>query len=46
MSMLAVAVLALGWVEDVAARRRARLSPFPARRPVPVEVAIPEPVPA
>jgi peptidoglycan/LPS O-acetylase OafA/YrhL len=46
MSMLAVAVLALGWVEDVAARRRARISPFPARRPVPVDAAIPEPVAA
>jgi hypothetical protein len=32
LSLLAVAVLALGWVEDVAARRRPRLSPF-ARRP-------------
>jgi peptidoglycan/LPS O-acetylase OafA/YrhL len=34
MAMLAVAVLALGWVEDVAARRKARLSPWPAK-PVP-----------
>ena len=32
MAMLAVVVLALGWVEDVAARRGARISPFPARR--------------
>jgi peptidoglycan/LPS O-acetylase OafA/YrhL len=28
MAMLAVAVLAAGWVEDLAARRRPRLSPF------------------
>jgi peptidoglycan/LPS O-acetylase OafA/YrhL len=28
LAMLAVAVLALGWVEDLAARRRPRLSPF------------------
>jgi peptidoglycan/LPS O-acetylase OafA/YrhL len=37
MAMLAVAVLAAGWVEDLAARRRPRLSPFvrstPAARP-------------
>jgi peptidoglycan/LPS O-acetylase OafA/YrhL len=46
MSMLAVVVLALGWVEDVAARRRARISPFPARRPDPADAAIPEPVAA
>ena len=35
LSMLAAVVLALGWVEDVAARRRPRISPFP-RRPGPV----------
>jgi peptidoglycan/LPS O-acetylase OafA/YrhL len=40
LAMLAVAVLALGWVEDVAARRPARISPFPRRR----RVAAPEPV--
>jgi peptidoglycan/LPS O-acetylase OafA/YrhL len=40
-ALLAVAVLALGWVEDVAARRRARISPFPARRPAPAEVRVP-----
>jgi len=28
MGLLAIAVLALGWVEDLAARRRPRLSPF------------------
>jgi peptidoglycan/LPS O-acetylase OafA/YrhL len=33
MLLLAVAVLALGWIEDVAARRRPRVSPF-ARRPL------------
>jgi hypothetical protein len=37
MVLLAVAVLALGWVEDVAARRRPRLSPFVKRRAAPVE---------
>jgi hypothetical protein len=31
MVMVLVAVLALGWAEDVAARRRARLSPVPAK---------------
>jgi peptidoglycan/LPS O-acetylase OafA/YrhL len=31
--MLAVAVLAVGWVEDLAARRRPRLSPFVASAP-------------
>ena len=33
LAMLAVAVLALGWVEDLAARRRPRLSPFVRSRP-------------
>ncbi|SDT21139.1 acyltransferase family protein [Actinoplanes derwentensis] len=33
MLLLAVAVLSLGWVEDVAARRRPRLSPFVKRVP-------------
>jgi peptidoglycan/LPS O-acetylase OafA/YrhL len=46
-AFLAVAVLALGWVEDVAAKRPARISPLPARRAVPVVPApAPEPVPA
>jgi peptidoglycan/LPS O-acetylase OafA/YrhL len=31
MTLLLVVVFALGWVEDVAAKRKARLSPFPAR---------------
>jgi hypothetical protein len=35
MSLLAVAVLALGWVEDLAARRRPRLSPFVKRPALP-----------
>jgi peptidoglycan/LPS O-acetylase OafA/YrhL len=34
LTMLLVAVLALGWVEDVAARRRPRVSPF-VKRPKP-----------
>jgi len=41
LAMLAVVVLALGWVEDLAARRRPRFSPLPARRPAPP----PEPSP-
>lgn len=32
LALLAVAVLALGWVEDLAARRRPRISPFVKRR--------------
>jgi peptidoglycan/LPS O-acetylase OafA/YrhL len=46
MTMLAVAVLALGWVEDVAARRRGRISPFPARRPVAADAGVPVPAAA
>jgi hypothetical protein len=49
LAALAVAVLALGWVEDVAARRSPRVSPFvrrpelqrspdPAHAPAPVSV--------
>lgn len=34
LTLLAVAVLLLGWVEDVAARRPPRLSPFVQRRPL------------
>jgi peptidoglycan/LPS O-acetylase OafA/YrhL len=30
--LIVVAVLGLGWVEDLAARRRPRISPFPKRR--------------
>jgi hypothetical protein len=38
--LLLAVVLALGWVEDVAARRRARLSPWPAPPvPRPVEAS-------
>jgi peptidoglycan/LPS O-acetylase OafA/YrhL len=47
-AMLAVVVLALGWVEDVAARRRARISPM-VRKHVPRHVGVakvPEPVAA
>ncbi|MEV6849482.1 acyltransferase [Actinoplanes sp. NPDC051411] len=33
LAMLAVAVLALGWVEDLAARRRPRVSPFAGSPP-------------
>jgi peptidoglycan/LPS O-acetylase OafA/YrhL len=47
-ALLAVAVLALGWVEDVAARRPARISPL-AKKHVPRHVGVakvPEPVAA
>jgi peptidoglycan/LPS O-acetylase OafA/YrhL len=47
LAMLAVVVLALGWVEDVAARRRARISPLPkkhAPRHVVGVAKVPEPV--
>jgi peptidoglycan/LPS O-acetylase OafA/YrhL len=47
LALLAIAVLALGWVEDLAARRAPRLSPLPAKPParaqVPVVVAPAEP---
>jgi peptidoglycan/LPS O-acetylase OafA/YrhL len=46
LAMLTVAVLALGWVEDVAARRRARISPFPARRPAETPKPVRTPVAA
>ncbi|GIE04405.1 integral membrane transferase [Paractinoplanes durhamensis] len=42
-ALLGVAVLAFGWVEDLAARRRPRLSPFVSRRP-PAVVPAPSPV--
>ncbi|GID94201.1 acyltransferase [Amorphoplanes digitatis] len=46
-ALIGVAVLVLGWVEDLAARRRPRLSPFVRRRePARPAVAAPEPVPA
>jgi hypothetical protein len=43
LAFLAVAVLGFGWVEDIAARRKPRMSPFPRKkrqRPEPV-VAVP-----
>jgi hypothetical protein len=46
--MLIVVVLALGWAEDVVARRRARLSPWPAEPIAPPFVAStesPDPTP-
>jgi peptidoglycan/LPS O-acetylase OafA/YrhL len=46
MAMLLVVVLALGWVEDVAARRRPRIWPLPARRPAVPAEPVWEPVPA
>ncbi|GAB1642060.1 acyltransferase family protein [Krasilnikovia sp. MM14-A1259] len=47
--LLAVAVLSLGWVEDLAARRRPRITPFVKRkrRPQPeTPAAAPEPIAA
>ena len=48
---LAAAVLGLGWVEDIAARRKPRLSPFPRKKkiirvvaPAPARRPAPEPV--
>jgi len=43
--LILVAVLALGWVEDLAARRRPRISPFVKRRR-PQRPAAPVPAPA
>jgi peptidoglycan/LPS O-acetylase OafA/YrhL len=44
LALLAVAVLSLGWVEDIAARRRPRMSPFPRRKKVRPAAAVPVPV--
>jgi peptidoglycan/LPS O-acetylase OafA/YrhL len=50
LALLAVAVVSLGWVEDIAARRKPRMSPFPRQKRVaPPAVALPitpEPVAA
>jgi peptidoglycan/LPS O-acetylase OafA/YrhL len=44
--LILVAVLALGWVEDLAARRRPRISPFVRRRkPQSAPAGMPPPVP-
>jgi peptidoglycan/LPS O-acetylase OafA/YrhL len=46
LALIAVAVLALGWVEDLAARRRPRMSPFvKRRRPQHSMAAVPAPAP-
>ena len=45
-AMLAAVVLALGWVEDVAARRPTRISPFPRRARVAASTSVAEPVAA
>lgn len=48
LGLIVVAVLALGWVEDLAARRRPRISPFVKRRPpqpAPAATSQPAPVP-
>jgi peptidoglycan/LPS O-acetylase OafA/YrhL len=34
LTVLAVAVLSLGWVEDIAARRKPRMSPFPRKKKI------------
>ena len=41
---LAAAVLALGWVEDIAARRKPRMSPFPRKKKI-IRVVGPAPAP-
>jgi hypothetical protein len=46
LAMLTFVVLALGWVEDVAARRSARISPFPRRVRAAAPAPVGEPVPA
>ena len=43
-SLVIVVVLALGWVEDLAARRRPQLLPVPKRAPVPRLDEQPQPV--
>jgi peptidoglycan/LPS O-acetylase OafA/YrhL len=43
MSLLVVAVLSLGWVEDIAARRKPRMSPFPCPKRTAPAVAAPQP---
>ncbi|PRY32406.1 acyltransferase family protein [Pseudosporangium ferrugineum] len=43
LSMLAVAVFALGWVEDLAARRPPRLRPWPVRTPKHAAPRLPAP---
>ena len=44
-ALIAAAVLSFGWVEDIAARRKPRLSPFPRKKKVRVQAPAPEPVP-
>ncbi|MEV6492048.1 acyltransferase [Actinoplanes sp. NPDC051633] len=43
MSLLVVAVLSLGWVEDIAARRKPRMSPFPRPRRTAPAAVVPQP---
>ncbi|MEU7869754.1 acyltransferase [Dactylosporangium sp. NPDC049140] len=45
-ALVAVLVLALGWVEDLAAKRRPQLVPMPKRASVPRAVEQAQPVPA
>jgi peptidoglycan/LPS O-acetylase OafA/YrhL len=42
LTVLAVAVLSLGWVEDIAARRKPRMSPFPRKKKI-IRVVAPRP---
>ncbi|WP_433079166.1 acyltransferase family protein [Dactylosporangium sp. CA-052675] len=44
--LTAAIVLSLGWVEDLAAKRRPQLWPLPKRSPAPRAVEQPQPVPA
>ncbi|MGI5237124.1 acyltransferase family protein [Dactylosporangium sp. CA-139066] len=45
-ALVALLVLGLGWVEDLAAKRRPQLFPLPKRAPVPRLEEQPQPVPA
>ncbi|WP_433049643.1 acyltransferase family protein [Dactylosporangium sp. CS-033363] len=45
-TLTALLVLAFGWVEDLAARRKPQIIPMPKRAPVPRAVEQPQPVPA
>jgi hypothetical protein len=46
LTLIAATVLALGWVEDVAAKRRPRIQPWPAARPAAVAEPVLPAVPA
>jgi hypothetical protein len=45
-ALVALLTLGLGWVEDLAARRRPQIIPLPKRTRVPILEEQPQPVPA